>query len=278
VSLLVKSSQRSPAMKMLTLVSLFILVCTVLSAAPLNTTAWTKVLLISAHPDDIEACAGGLIASLTSQNIPVYYVILTNGDKGCSNPICQDWSPEQIAYTRQQEAINAAAVLRVPASQVTLLDYEDAMLTSYPEQQPRQDLVYHIRRIQPTVVMAWNPFPNFKLLPTVWSDLGFHPDHQQSGRLALDAQMDAGIKLLFPTAGPGWRIKEYYMWEFLEPTHYFIFNDIIMQQKTDALLAHKSQNSDNPQDVATWVKDLALRVGGNCGLQNQYAEGFVAYW
>lgn len=36
-------------------------------ALPLNTTNWKNVLMISAHPDDIEACAGGLVASLTAQ-------------------------------------------------------------------------------------------------------------------------------------------------------------------------------------------------------------------
>jgi len=39
-------------------------------------------MLISAHPDDIEGCVGGLVSMLTQQDIDVYYVILTNGDKG----------------------------------------------------------------------------------------------------------------------------------------------------------------------------------------------------
>jgi len=124
--------------------------------------------------------------------------------------------------------------------------------------------------------MAWNPFPNFKLLPSIWSDLGYHPDHQKSGRLALDAQMDAGIGLLFPTAGPVWGVKEFYMFEFLNPTHYFTFDDALLKQKTDALLAHKSQ-VDNVQDETASVKKLGQDVAKNCG-KTGYAEAFVAYW
>jgi hypothetical protein len=35
-------------------------------------------------------------------------------DKGCSNPMCANWSAEQIAATRRQEAFNAAGVRVAP--------------------------------------------------------------------------------------------------------------------------------------------------------------------
>lgn len=52
------------------------------------------------------------------------------------------------------------------ADQVVLLDYEDGMLTSYPEAEPRKEIVYHIRRIQPDVVMSWLPHADFSLRPS----------------------------------------------------------------------------------------------------------------
>ena len=69
---------------------------------PLNYTSWSTVLMIGAHPDDIEGANGGFVSMLTKQNTQVYYLILTNGDKGCSNVKCIDWTAEHIAFERQQ--------------------------------------------------------------------------------------------------------------------------------------------------------------------------------
>ena len=51
------------------------------AAVPLDLRKWMgkRVLLISAHPDDIEAAVGGTIALLTAQGTEVFYTIATNG-------------------------------------------------------------------------------------------------------------------------------------------------------------------------------------------------------
>jgi hypothetical protein len=51
----------------------------------LNISSWAgkRVLLITAHPDDIEGFSGGLVAALQRQgNVEFSYLISTNGDKG----------------------------------------------------------------------------------------------------------------------------------------------------------------------------------------------------
>jgi len=249
-----------------------------LATAPLNITHWNRVLFISAHPDDIEAIAGGLVSELTAQKKQVFFVIVTNGDKGCASPtICRNLAPQDVAAVRRQEAFNAANVLGVPREQVFMLDYEDAMLTSYPEQQPRQDLVFYIRGLKPDVVLTFYPYPNFKLLPSQnWGDLGYHPDHQHAGKLALDATFDAGVGLLFPTSGPGWSVTEFYMWEFLEPTHYFALSDSDLNIKTQAFLQHKSQY-DNADKIPPQMRLLAETVAANAKVSG-LAEGYLAYW
>lgn len=249
---------------------------------PLNITGWERVMFISAHPDDIEGCAGGLVSILTSQPNPpeIWYVILTNGDKGCANTFCANWSSEQIAYVRSQEAVAAAAVLNVPAQNVILLDYEDGMLTSYPEQDPRQLLVQQIRTHQPNVVFTWYPYPNFNLQSHLgWDDLGYHPDHQQAGKLALDASFDAGVPLLWPTAGPAWSPSEFYMFAFTNGVNYVELSQTALNAKIDAYLAHKTQVPDNQQlviDGFTWIVEATANATGVPGVT--YAESFIPFY
>ena len=107
-----------------------------------------------------------------------------------------NWTSERIAYQRQQEAINGAAVVGVKAADVVLLvpapspssfqciclncwklqDYEDGMLTSYPEVEVREQVVSVIRQYQPHVVLTWFGYRAFSLLPAEgWDDLNnFH--------------------------------------------------------------------------------------------------------
>jgi len=249
------------------------------SVQPLNYASWAgqKVMMISAHPDDIEAAAGGLVALLTAANVEVGFLIVTNGDKGCGSLICTNWTSEQLAVARAQEAVNAAAVLGVPASNVWLLDYEDGMVTSYPEQQIREDLVTKMREWMPHVVMSWYPFPRYELLPSLgWSDLGFHPDHQAVGGLTLSAQFSSGIARLFPLAGPGWHPSEYYAWEFVEPTHYVDISSTL-QAKINSWLQHKTQYPV-PAEVVAELTLLGERMAAVVGVNVSAAEGFRAYF
>lgn len=121
------------------------------SELPWKSWGMKTIMFVSAHPDDIEASAGGLIAQLTAQGTTVYYMILTNGDKGCGNPKCENWTSEQIAVVRYNETLNAAKVLGVPAENVLLLDYEDGMMVTYPEIQIIQTMVTILRQIKPNV-------------------------------------------------------------------------------------------------------------------------------
>ncbi len=85
---------------------------------PLNTTNYHTVLMIGAHPDDIEACSGGLANQLHAQGATVinfynifcssllkckkvWFLITTNGDKGCGNSMCFNWTSADIAYARE---------------------------------------------------------------------------------------------------------------------------------------------------------------------------------
>jgi LmbE family N-acetylglucosaminyl deacetylase len=130
-----------------------LLLCAAVGLVPLNVSnlAGKSVLFLSAHPDDIESCAGGLIQLLTK----VSYVIVTNGDKGCSNSLCQNMSSAELAEERAKEQMAAALVLGVSTKNVHMLNYEDAMVLNTPRELIYSDLVAIVRRIQPDVIFSW---------------------------------------------------------------------------------------------------------------------------
>lgn len=160
------------------------------TSAPLPFQEWSgkRVMFIHAHTDDMECMSGGLIAQLKGI-AEVFAVIVTNGDKGCSNDaICGNSTSAEIAAIRQTEQLNSAVILGIPSENVIFMPYEDCLLNSYPEQNVLRELVGIIRRYQPHIVLTWDPAPKFELIPSEgWGDLGYHPDHQTSGKRALDA-------------------------------------------------------------------------------------------
>eukprot|EP01116_Phalansterium_solitarium_P025655 TRINITY_DN9917_c0_g1_i2.p1 TRINITY_DN9917_c0_g1~~TRINITY_DN9917_c0_g1_i2.p1 ORF type:complete len:299 (+),score=42.13 TRINITY_DN9917_c0_g1_i2:44-898(+) len=251
------------------------------NAVPLNISAWIgkRVVMVSAHPDDIEAGAGSTISLLTAQGTQVYYVIVTNGDKGCLSAICANWTSEQIAVARQSEATAAAAVLGVPASNVFLLDYEDGMVPTYPEVQLLQDLTAVLRRIRADVVMSWYPYPRFELIPSLgWGDLGYHPDHQAVGRMILQAHTQAGNQYVFPQLGAPYVVSEFYTWEFVQPQLYTELTPALLDLKIQAILQHKTQYP-TAEAVKDYISNVQAMVAANTpGFTGTLAEGFRMFY
>jgi len=250
----------------------------VLGAQPLNYTNWAqkKVMFLVAHPDDIEGLVGGTAAFLYKQGTTMIYVIATNGDKGCSNiPLCGNWTTTQIAATRQVETLNAAQVNGVPSTNVVFLGYEDCMVTSN-ETAILQDFIQQIRTWQPDVVMSFYPYPKLELQPSNWGDLGFHPDHQAVGGIALTAKFESGVKRQYPELGPGFHPPEYYIWELLTPSLYVDISTVL-PQKITAFSQHKTQYPTFAyleQEVTT----LAANVAKNVGVSGvKFAEGFTPF-
>ena len=70
-------------------------------------------LAVFAHPDDAEICAGGVLAKWASGGREVHLLILTNGDRGSTDPTA---SRAELAATRREETEAAAEVLGLPFS------------------------------------------------------------------------------------------------------------------------------------------------------------------
>ena len=148
------------------------------------------------------------------------------------------------------------------------------------------------------MLISWYPYPDFTLLPRIFGDLGYHPDHQASGKLALDAQFDSTVDLLFPLTGPAWQVSQYYMCvltllegmlccdsndcsllriNFSSPTVYLPVPSSAVTAQVNAFLQHKSQYP-NATAVSEGLFELAAHTAEVVGCSEDYAIAFTAYY
>ncbi len=143
--------------------------------------AFSRVLCVVAHPDDVEYGASSAVAAWTANGVEVAYLLLTRGEAGIDT-----MTPEATAELRVQEQV--AGSLEVGVSQVDFLDYPDGVLESSLAM--RRDIARAIRTFRPEAVLVGS-----------W-DVEFiaglnQADHRVAGLAALDALRDAGNRWVF---------------------------------------------------------------------------------
>ena len=128
--------------------------------------AYERALIITAHPDDAEFLAGGMIAKMCDLGWDVRICVATSGDKGTRDP---NMRPQELAATREAEQRAAAQVLGL--RECIFWGYPDGLLIETPDL--RGQVVALIRRLKPDVVISWDGFR-----------AGFnHHDHRAIGRV-----------------------------------------------------------------------------------------------
>jgi LmbE family N-acetylglucosaminyl deacetylase len=221
---------------------------------------------VAAHPDDLDFGASGTIAAWVAQGAEVYYLILTNGDKGSAD---LDVDPQALAELRREEQRAAARILGV--KNVFFCNYEDGELTVNMD--VKRDIARVIRRVKPDAVITMDP----SMLYDTTRGFINHPDHRAAGQSALDA--------VYPLARDHLSLPELYRDEGLQPhnvaTVYLTnfqnqncFIDITssFDKKMEALAAHSSQIPD--LDAAKQLMhDVAAGLGDKVGVE--LAEGFL---
>ncbi len=138
------------------------------------------VLCVFAHPDDAEIAAGGTMARWCAEGRAVHLLVLTNGDRGSSDP-AQDRA--ELARTRLEETRAAAKYLGLAGT--TILDVPDGELENTPDIRARVARV--VREIRPGIVLSCDP--------TVWffgNQYFNHSDHRTAGAVMLDAVFPGG--------------------------------------------------------------------------------------
>jgi len=204
-----------------------------------------RVLVVAAHPDDIDFGAAGTIAGWTAAGVEVAYCIATYGDAGGFD----DTPREQMPVLREAEQRAAAKVLGV--DDVTFLGYPDGAVTVSLDL--RRDISRQIRRLRPQRVLLPSPERNWVRIPAS------HPDHLAVGEAAMCAVYpDARNPFAFPEllADEGldaWAVPEIWVMGPPHPDHYVDVTDTF-ELKVAALQAHVTQTAH--------VEDLTERVRG----------------
>jgi LmbE family N-acetylglucosaminyl deacetylase len=203
---------------------------------PRETPLGKRILLICAHPDDMEFGCGGTAARWASEGCEICLCIVTDGSSGSDDP---EMTPAKLKKTRREEQLAANAILGIQT--LVNLDRPDGMIV--PDLSLRRDLVRVIRQFRADVVVCQDPTSWF------YSNRYInHPDHRAVATAAIEAIFPAaGNRNYFPELLEEGlepiKIKEVYISNAQQPDVWVDISDFI-DQKVDALRQHKSQMGD----------------------------------
>lgn len=227
-----------------------------------------RVLVITAHPDDVDFGVAGSVATWTDAGIDVRYCIVTDGDAGGFD---RSVSRRAMAELRRAEQTAAAKVVGV--EDVVFLGYPDGRLESTLAL--RRDLSRVLRQLRPQRVVTQSPERNFQRI------YASHPDHLAAGEAALcavypDARNPfAHPELLDDEGLEPWTVGEVWLMAAAEPNRFVDITDVF-ERKLEALRSHVSQHPDpgrlDPM-LRGWMGAMASQAGWPEG---RLAESFYA--
>jgi LmbE family N-acetylglucosaminyl deacetylase len=221
-----------------------------------------KVMVIVAHPDDIEFGCAGTVARWAQNGAEACFVLVTSGDVGIAKP---DITRAEAAAVREAEQLAAAAVLGV--HNVVFLREPDGSVVNTLDLRKR--LVRELRRFRPEVVICSDPTVYF-----VDNSYINHPDHRAVAAAALDA--------VFPAAGQphvfeelaaegltAHKVRKVYVEGWGSGDTWINISDVI-DRKIEALRQHVSQMGE--WDPEPMVRQWSREAGK--GKEMEYAESY----
>lgn len=223
-----------------------------------------RLLVLMAHPDDVEFVMGGTVAKWIQAGTVVSYVLATRGDAGSHEP---GMTREKLAKIREAEQRVAAEVFGV--EEVNFLDYHDGEVE--PSLALRRDLVRHLRRFKPDAVATFDPTHLF-----VRENYVNHPDHRAVGQATLDAVTPAAamplnfVELLDEGLEPH-RVKEIFLASPAQPNTWVDIS-ATLDLKFASLFKHESQFNGNRERITQMLQSWGAETGQPLGLT--YAESF----
>jgi LmbE family N-acetylglucosaminyl deacetylase len=224
-----------------------------------------RILVVAAHPDDVDFGSAGSIAAWTEQGVQVSYCIVTDGDAGGFD---ESVSRADMARIRREE--QTAAAHAVGVSDIHWLGYPDGRLT--PTLELRRDISRVIRKVQPQRVVTQSPQRNWQRI------FASHPDHLATGEATLCAVYPdsrnpfAHPELLQEGLRPH-TVAEVWITGGPDPDQVVDITDTF-HRKVAALKCHASQVSHR-EDLEKFLREWAATVAQANGLpEGRLAEVF----
>ncbi|MFD8560297.1 PIG-L deacetylase family protein [Streptosporangium canum] len=225
-----------------------------------------RVLVVTAHPDDVDFAAAGSIAQFTDRGVEVTYCVVTDGDAGGFD---RELDNGGMAGLRRTEQTNAAKIVGV--TDLRFLGYHDGTVVQSLDL--RRDITRVIRQVRPDLVITHTPERNYGFIAPS------HPDHRAVGGSALDAVYpDARNPYTFPSllleeGLEAWTVREVWLNGGETPNHHIDITDTF-ERKLSALRAHVSQTS-HMEGFDDFLRSRFSQLAAEAGLgEGRYAEAF----
>ncbi len=224
----------------------------------------SRVLIVVAHPDDIDFGMAGTVAQITSAGSLVAYCLATSGDAGGDD---LEHTSEELAALRQAEQTAAAA--RVGVSELHWLGHPDGMVVA--DLGLRRDIARVIRMVRPDVVICQTTIPD-------WDRIYIsHPDHLATATAALaavypDSRNPRAFPELLDEGHQPHTVEE--LWLIgTEPNRYIDITDTF-DTKVAALREHRSQ-TEHMENLDGRLREWSTETARAGGLADgRLAEAF----
>jgi LmbE family N-acetylglucosaminyl deacetylase len=225
-----------------------------------------RVLVVVAHPDDLDFGAAGTIATWTDAGIAVSYCVITDGDAGGFDPAVPRSAIGGIRQAEQRAAAKAVGV-----DDVVFLGYPDGRLEVTMDL--RRDISRVIRQTRPQRVLLQSPERNWERI------YASHPDHLAAGEATMcavypDARNPFTHLELAEEGLDAWTVGETWVMSTGASANRFIDVTDVFDRKLEALRAHQSQTGhmeDLEDRLRMWLTFNATAAGYPEG---QLAEAF----
>jgi LmbE family N-acetylglucosaminyl deacetylase len=227
-----------------------------------------RVLVVTAHPDDVDFGTAGTVATWVAAGLDVTYCVVTDGEAGGDD---RSMPRTEMAQIRRSE--QTAAALQVGVTDLRFLGYPDGRVVA--DLGLRKDISRVIRQVRPHRVVAPSP-------DRLWSRIyASHPDHLAAGEATVAAVYPdsrnpfAHRELLDAEDLEPWTVAQLWLTGREDADVYIDTTDAI-DKKVAALLSHASQMKD-PDGVDAMMRGWGAMIAQLGGLADgRLAEGFRA--